>query len=49
MLGYGGDADYGDFEDYDAGRSYGGYEIPLDGLDGAINIVRPRYVDIYVR
>ena len=49
MLGYGTDAEYGYFGDYDAERSYGGYAIPFDGSDGAINIVRPRYVDIYVR
>ena len=50
MLGYGGgDAGYGYFGDYDAERSYGSYAIPLDGSDGTINIVRPRYVDIYVR
>jgi hypothetical protein len=49
MLGYGGDAGYGYFGDYDAERSYGGYAIPLDGSEGTINIVRPRYVDIYVR
>jgi hypothetical protein len=48
MLGYGGDAGYGDFGGY-GDRSYGGYAIPLDGSDGTINIVRPRYVDIYVR
>ena len=49
MLGYGGHAGYGYFGDYDAERSYGGYAIPLDGAEGTINIVRPRYVDIYVR
>jgi hypothetical protein len=45
----GGDAGYGYSGDYDAERSYAGYAIPLDGSDGTINIVRPRYVDIYVR
>lgn len=45
----GGEAGYGYSGDYDAARSYGGHAIPLDGADGTINIVRPRYVDIYVR